>query len=185
MINRDSPSPWPEIQDATIVFVLDARDDFEVGLLREWVESERPSSDAPARYTFAELPRGRGSEWLSAMPREADAVWMQPLRVAWLPAPGGRGDRSLLDLFPGRLTEPGRARRRWLAKHHPERLAWIVGDGAWHYNLQKFPKVMKVIQKSPVIERLVSHVFPMSQVQEAFEPLATHQTAKVLLRPWE
>ena len=42
MIYRDSPSPWPEIQDATIVFVLDARDDFEVGLLREWVESERP-----------------------------------------------------------------------------------------------------------------------------------------------
>ena len=137
MIYRDSPSPWPEIQDATIVFVLDARDDFEVGLLREWVESERPSDDAPARYTFAELPRGRSSGWLAALPREADAVWMQPLRIAWLPAPGGRGDRSLLELFPGRLTEPGRARRRWLAKHHPERLAWIVGDGAWLHDMRK------------------------------------------------
>ena len=137
MINRDSPSPWPAIQDATIVFVLDARDDFEGGLRREWVESERPSADAPARYTFAELPRGRGSEWLSALPREADAIWMQPLRIAWLPAPGGRRDRSLLDLFPGRRTEPGRARRRWLAKHRPERLARIVGDGAWLYDMRK------------------------------------------------
>ena len=137
MSNRDSPSPWPAAQDATIVFVLDARDDFEVGLLRDWVESERPSADAPARYTFAELPRDRGSEWLSALPREADAVWMQPLRIAWLPAPGGRLDRPLLDLFPGRLTEPGRARRRWLAKHRPERLARIVGDGAWLYDMRK------------------------------------------------
>ena len=87
MISRDSPSPWPEIQDATIVFVLDARDDFEAGLLRDWVESQRPQAGFPARYTFVELPRRRGDDWLSALPREADALWLQPLRIAWLPAP--------------------------------------------------------------------------------------------------
>ncbi len=57
--------------------------------------------------------------------------------------------------------------------------------GAWHYNLSKFPQVMKVIQESPVIDQLISHVFPMSQIQEAFETLASHETAKVLLKPWE
>ena len=57
--------------------------------------------------------------------------------------------------------------------------------GAWHYNLAKFPQVMQVIRESPVIEHLVSHVFPMSQIQEAFETLASQETAKVLLRPWE
>jgi glycerol-3-phosphate O-acyltransferase len=58
-------------------------------------------------------------------------LWLQPLRIAWLPAPDRRLDRPLLDFFHGRIAEPGRARRRWLAKHRPERLAWIVGDGAY------------------------------------------------------
>ncbi len=57
--------------------------------------------------------------------------------------------------------------------------------GAWHYKLQRFPEVMKVIQESPVIDRLVSHVFPMSQIQQAFEVSSSHECAKILLKPWE
>ena len=80
----DSSSPWPEIEDGAVAFLLDARDDFEAGLLR----------------------------------------------IAWLPAPDAAGNRSLQDFFHGRIAEPGKARRRWLAKHRPERLACVVGDGA-------------------------------------------------------
>jgi hypothetical protein len=29
------------------------------------------------------------------------------------------------------------------------------------------------------------HVFPMSQVQEAFEVSASRQCAKIILKPWE
>ncbi|MFQ6098634.1 MAG: zinc-binding dehydrogenase [Armatimonadota bacterium] len=61
----------------------------------------------------------------------------------------------------------------------------ITVVGAWHYNLSDFPKVMKVIQESPLIESLISHVFPMSKVQDAFETSASHECAKVLLKPWE
>ena len=129
--SSDSSSPWPEIDDATIVFVLDARDDFEAGLLRDWVESRRPPSGSASRYSFVELPRGRTRDWLAALPKRHDAVWLQPLRIAWLPAPDRRRDRPLLDYFHGRIAEPGRARRRWLAKHRPERLAYIAGDGAY------------------------------------------------------
>jgi L-iditol 2-dehydrogenase len=57
--------------------------------------------------------------------------------------------------------------------------------GSWHYNLNLFPKIMQVIQQSPLIDLLVSHVLPMSQVQQALELCASHQTAKVLLHPWE
>lgn len=56
--------------------------------------------------------------------------------------------------------------------------------GSWHYNLRDFPLVMKVIQKSPLIDLLISHVIPMSQIQEAFELSASQQTAKVILNPW-
>jgi len=130
-------SPWPETSDNGVVFLLDARDDFEARLLRTWVESSKPESVAFSEFSFVRL-QGTGSakDRIAAVAREDDA-WMQPLRIAWLPAPGGRRDRSLLDLFPGRLTEPGLVRRRWLAKHQPERLAWIVGDGAWLYDMRR------------------------------------------------
>lgn len=57
--------------------------------------------------------------------------------------------------------------------------------GSWHYNLADYPKIMQIIQRSPLIDLLISHVMPMSQIQEALELSATHETAKVILRPWE
>ena len=56
--------------------------------------------------------------------------------------------------------------------------------GSWHYNLALYPKIMQVIQGSPSIEKLVSHVLPMSQIQQALETCASGQCAKVLLHPW-
>jgi L-iditol 2-dehydrogenase len=56
--------------------------------------------------------------------------------------------------------------------------------GAWHYNLNDYPKLMQVIRESPVIDRLISHVFGFSRVQEAFETSASHESAKVMLEPW-
>lgn len=57
--------------------------------------------------------------------------------------------------------------------------------GSWHYNLRHVPAILKVIAESKLIGLLVSHVLPMSRVQEAFERCASHQTAKVILHPWE
>jgi threonine dehydrogenase-like Zn-dependent dehydrogenase len=57
--------------------------------------------------------------------------------------------------------------------------------GAWHYNLNDFDRVMEVIRTSPLIDRLISHVIPMSRIQEAFELSASHETAKIVLTPWE
>jgi L-iditol 2-dehydrogenase len=57
--------------------------------------------------------------------------------------------------------------------------------GSWHYNLSLYPKIMQVIQGSPVVDKLISHVMPMSQIQEAMELSASHQCAKIILKPWE
>lgn len=132
--NKMSPacSPaWPAVEGEAVVFLLDARDDFEAGLLRDWVESRRPESESPARHSFVKLLKSRSDELLAAIPEQGDAVWMQPLRIAWLPASRTGGRSSLRDFFYGRIGEPGRARRRWLAKHQPERIAYIVGKGAY------------------------------------------------------
>jgi L-iditol 2-dehydrogenase len=56
--------------------------------------------------------------------------------------------------------------------------------GSWLYNMADFPKVMQVIQESPLIDLLISHVMPMSQIQEGFELLASGQCAKVVVNPW-
>jgi len=57
--------------------------------------------------------------------------------------------------------------------------------GSWHYNLNEFPRIMQVIERSPLIDLLVSHVLPMSEVQKAFEISASHESAKIILKPWE
>lgn len=57
--------------------------------------------------------------------------------------------------------------------------------GSWHYNLGDFPKIMQIIQRSPIIEQLISHVLPMSGIQDALELSASKETAKIILKPWE
>ncbi len=60
----------------------------------------------------------------------------------------------------------------------------ITVRGCWHYNLSDFPKIMTVIQNSPLIDHLISHILPMSGIQTAFELAAAQETAKVILKPW-
>jgi threonine dehydrogenase-like Zn-dependent dehydrogenase len=57
--------------------------------------------------------------------------------------------------------------------------------GSWHYNLNDFPKVMQVLKESPLIDKLITHTFPFSQIQQAFEVSAGQNCAKVILKPWE
>jgi len=57
--------------------------------------------------------------------------------------------------------------------------------GSWLYNIADYPKVTQVIQESPLIDLLISHVMPMSQIQEGFELLASGRCAKVVINPWK
>ena len=57
--------------------------------------------------------------------------------------------------------------------------------GAWHYNLSQFPRLVNVIQNSDLLDLLISHVFPMSEIQKAFETSSSQESAKIILKPWE
>ena len=132
---HENMSPWPEQIDGPITFLLDVRDEFEADLLQDWVESRKPET-AP-KYWYISLPDARTDGRETGIEQQGDGVWMQPLRIAWLPASRKAGSRSLRDLFYGRMTEPGRMRRRWLARHRPERLEYVVGDGAYLGDLRE------------------------------------------------
>ena len=57
--------------------------------------------------------------------------------------------------------------------------------GSWHYLLQDFSLIMKVIRESPLIDLLISHVMPMQSIVEAFKLQIAGQSAKIILTPWE
>jgi glycerol-3-phosphate O-acyltransferase len=133
----DSLSPWPEAEAGQVAFLLDARDDFEAGLLRDWVESSSAGDDSSRRHSFIRLPKHNAGNLLAGLGGQEDLVWLQPLRIAWLPGSSTGGSRSLQDFFYGRITEPGSLRRRFLAKYRPDRLAYVVGNGAYLHELRR------------------------------------------------
>lgn len=58
--------------------------------------------------------------------------------------------------------------------------------GAWHYNLADTPVVMEVIKNSSaLLDKFITHTFPMSRVQEAWELQVTGNCGKVVLYPWQ
>ena len=58
--------------------------------------------------------------------------------------------------------------------------------GCWHYNLAHAPRLMQVIRRmGPLLDRFVTHTFPMRQVKDAFDLQLTGECGKVLLHPWE
>ena len=125
---RQDVSPWPDTDARRVVFLVDAQDSAEEDLLRAWIDRHTP--DAQAEYTIVSpLRQSPVSSWVPILKAEGP-TWLQPVRVAWLPAPRASGGRSGSGLFYAFVTKPGRLRRRWLAKHRPERLAYVAGDGA-------------------------------------------------------
>ena len=126
-----------EIKSGSILFLLDVRDDFEARLLRDWVDAQLADSDSRPEHRFIELSNGRTCNLPDTVEAQGNEVWMQPLRIAWLPSARRARRFSFQDLFFGRIAEPGRLRRRWLAKHRPNRFAYIAGDGAWLSELRE------------------------------------------------
>lgn len=57
---------------------------------------------------------------------------------------------------------------------------------AWHYNLGDAGLVMQEIRDvGPSLDLLISHSYPLSRIQEAFETQVRGECGKVLLKPWD
>jgi L-iditol 2-dehydrogenase len=58
--------------------------------------------------------------------------------------------------------------------------------GSWHYNMKETPTIMALIGKvGSQLDKFITHRFPLTQVQDAWELQLTGKSAKVLLKPWE
>jgi len=57
--------------------------------------------------------------------------------------------------------------------------------GSWHWNLTDAPRIMQVVRAAgQLLDKQITHTFPMREVQNAFELQLTGQCGKVLLEPW-
>lgn len=58
-------------------------------------------------------------------------------------------------------------------------------QGSWHYNRNATHRLMHQIGRvGDQIEKMITHRFPLQQVQEAWEVQCTGQCGKVILQPW-
>jgi len=58
--------------------------------------------------------------------------------------------------------------------------------GAWHYNLNDVGRLLQVIQQVPAqLQHLITHSFPLTEVQQAWELQTSGNCGKVVLHPWE
>ena len=61
----------------------------------------------------------------------------------------------------------------------------LVLRGNWHYNKSDYPKLLEVIRNSKEkLDQFITHQFPMSEVQKAWELQITGNCGKVVLDPW-
>lgn len=62
----------------------------------------------------------------------------------------------------------------------------LVIYGAWHYNKQDTHKLFQLIGDIPEqLDRLLTHTFPMREIQAAWELQCSGLCGKVILHPWE
>ena len=58
--------------------------------------------------------------------------------------------------------------------------------GSWHYNLRDAPAMLQMIADlGGQLDLLISHRFPLTAVQQAWETQVQGECAKVFLLPWE
>ncbi len=58
--------------------------------------------------------------------------------------------------------------------------------GSWHFNLADTPRMMQLIGKvGGQLDKLITHRFPLADIQNAWETQLSGQCGKVILQPWE
>lgn len=97
------------------------------------------------------------------------------------------GQRLLIDALrrKGRMAFVGEAGDLTLQISNDMIRKGITLHGQWHFNLADAPRLFQVIRgNGSKIEKLITHRFPMEQVQDAFDLQLTGNCGKVLLYPY-
>ena len=63
----------------------------------------------------------------------------------------------------------------------------LTVHGCWHWNHQRDSQVMMgtIRGAKSLLDKVITHTFPFSEVQQALETRASNQCGKIILHPWE
>tara|TARA_R110001592_G_scaffold363043_2_gene679799 strand:- start:63997 stop:66348 length:2352 start_codon:yes stop_codon:yes gene_type:complete len=126
-------NPWPSRSGQRVLFILDSRNSFEEGLLKQWIHHHRASGseefDAPQVCLALGDDRKAidSAQLVIALALPPDTL-VAPLRIAWLPATEDidAGPR-LRNLLFGDPRHPKAKRARQILAEAPERMHLLAG----------------------------------------------------------
>jgi threonine dehydrogenase-like Zn-dependent dehydrogenase len=63
----------------------------------------------------------------------------------------------------------------------------LTVHGCWHWNHYRDTQAMfnTIRQSRAMLDRVITHVFPMREVQKAWELQVTGNCGKIILHPWD
>ena len=54
----------------------------------------------------------------------------------------------------------------------------------WYFNSFEYADILRIVERNVPIQTLITHRFPLTEAQNAFETFASGKSAKVVLNPW-
>ncbi len=131
-------SPWPQPAEEAVLFLLDADNPVEQGLLERWLKSTRQSSgadDTDSDQLVLPILHGRKGRIDSGPLRDkldkAGNARIVPLRVVWLPVKSARQSAPRLrDLILGDPRHPGNFNAQMILRTNPDRAKCMAGASA-------------------------------------------------------
>jgi glycerol-3-phosphate O-acyltransferase len=120
-----------------VVYLLDAANDYEAGLLRRWLESHVDDPET-VRIKSSRRRRSDISGDLAHVMESPEPMYFVPLRVLWMaPEKGGRRSVGWSDAFkPGDPRDPRGVRARLIRTFQPGRVKLIAATGAGRDELE-------------------------------------------------
>ncbi len=113
-----------------VIYLLDAANNFEETLLRQWIQKERSPDEANAQPFTVPILHSENTERLSHALSAPDDTLITPVRIVWRPRGNVNDAPRARDLLLGGRRRPWKIRMRRIQRVHPERVAFIVGQPA-------------------------------------------------------
>lgn len=143
-------NPWQNLSSNTVLFIADADHKVEEGLLRDWLESTRKTSNFDGQYLLAIVPIAHDSSQVDTRDLVAkldlpDHAVLVPLRVVWKTQLDRLDNRPRLrDLLAGNPRRPSRFQAKRILQRDPSRAMCLAGKPATLGDLkQRFEQQVK------------------------------------------
>lgn len=113
-----------------VIYLLDAANNFEETLLREWIQKERSPDETNAQPFTVPIMRSENTDRLSHALSAPDDTLIAPVRIVWRLKGKVNAAPRVRDLLLGGRRRPWKIWARRIQRAHPDRVAYVIGQPA-------------------------------------------------------